>query len=76
MTACSPDAIAASLTAVQRQIVLDGPTSFTEADALPEGLFEEDLDWDRATGDEHFRWSETLLGRQVRDLLERQGEGL
>jgi len=73
MTASSPDAIAARLTAVQRQIVLDGPTNFTQADALPEGLFEEDLDWDRGTGDEHFRWSETFLCRQVRDLLERRG---
>ncbi len=75
MIPSSPEAIAASLTAAQRQIVLDGPTSFTEADAIPEYLFEEDLDWDRETGDEHFHWSETVLGRQVRDLLEAQEQG-
>jgi len=72
MTPSSPEAIAASLTEAQRQIVLDGPTSFAEADAIPEDLFEEDLEWDRETGDEHFHWSETELGRQVRDLLEAQ----
>jgi len=52
--------------------VLHGPTSFSEADAIPEGLFEEDIDWDRETGDEHFHWSATALGRTVRDLIEAQ----
>jgi hypothetical protein len=48
---------------MQREIVLYGPTSFAEADAIPKNLFEEDLNWDRETGDEKFYWAETDLGR-------------
>jgi|GEM_PF-2954593 len=70
MTSMSPNAVLADLNEMQRQIVLHGPTSFSEADAVPEGLFEEDLDWDRETGDEHVHWSATELGRAVRDLIE------
>lgn len=66
------EAIAASLTEAQRQIVLLGPASFTEADAIPEDLFEEDLVWDRETGDERYLWTATELGRRVRDVLEGQ----
>lgn len=69
MTHSSPEAIVASLTGKQRSIVVDGPTSFAEADALPEGLFDEDLVWDRETGDETFFWRETELGHAVRELL-------
>jgi hypothetical protein len=68
----SPEAITASLTAAQRQIVLDGPISFSEADAIPEDLFEEDLVWDRETGEESYFWTVTELGRAVRNLLEAQ----
>lgn len=69
MTEISPEAIAAQLDQRQRDIVEGGPESFAEADALPEGLFEMDLTWDRETGDEHFFWEITELGRKVRDLL-------
>ena len=72
MIPTSPDAIAASLTAAQREIVLYGPTSFSEADAIPEDLFEEDLVWDSETGDENYFWTVTELGRGVRNLLEAQ----
>ena len=72
MIPTSPEAIAASLTAAQREIVLNGPMSFSEADAIPEDLFEEDLVWDRETGDENYFWRATELGRGVRDLLEAQ----
>jgi len=72
MIVSSPEAIVASLTDVQRQIVSCGPTSFAEADAIPEGLFDEDLDWDRETGEERFHWSVTDLGRRVRDVIEAQ----
>jgi hypothetical protein len=72
MILSSPEAIAASLTAAQREIVMDGPTSFSEADAIPEGLFEEDHVWDRETGDESYFWTATDLGRRVRDLIEAQ----
>jgi hypothetical protein len=75
MTRLSPDAVLASLSEMQRQIVPRGPTSFAEADALPEGLFEEDVDWNPETGDEHFHWSATALGCAVRDLLEAQERG-
>jgi len=75
MTHSSPEAIVASLTDLQRTIVVDGPTSFAEADALPEGLFDEDLVWDRETGDETFFWQETELGRGVRELLSTQDLG-
>jgi len=70
MIAISPEAIAASLNAEQREIVLNGPNSFSEADAIPEGLFEEDLVYDRETGKETYFWTPTELGRSVRDLLE------
>jgi len=64
-----PHEIVAGLNAAQRDIVLSGPTSFAEADALPEGLFEGDLSWDRETGDESYSWVETELGQKVRDIL-------
>jgi hypothetical protein len=69
MTAISPEAIAASLNAEQREIVLYGPTSFAEADAIPEDLYDEDLTVEEG-GDEVFFWTATELGRNVRDLLE------
>lgn len=72
MTHLSSEAIAASLNAAQREIVLDGPASFTEADAIPDGLFEEDCAWDPETGDESYFWTATELGREVRDLIEVQ----
>lgn len=74
MESQSPEAIAASLNVAQRAIVLTGPTSFAEADALPKGLFEEDMSWCRETGDERFFWEETERGRQVRALLARETE--
>jgi hypothetical protein len=70
-----PEAIAASLTDLQRDIVLSGPASFAEADAIPDGLFDEDFDWDRETGDETYHWTETALGREVRALLEAREQG-
>jgi len=70
MIAISPEAIIASLDAAQREIVLNGPNSFSEGDAIPEGLFEEDLVYDRETGEEIYFWTLTELGRGVRDLLE------
>jgi hypothetical protein len=73
MSLSSPEAIVASLTDAQRDIVRYGPTSFAEADAIPEDLYDEDLVWDRETGDEDYFWTPTELGRQVRDLLEAQG---
>jgi hypothetical protein len=36
--------------------VLYGPTSFAEADTIPDDLFKEELDWDRETGDEKSYW--------------------
>lgn len=72
MIPISAHTIAANLTPVQRGIVLDGPTSFAQADAIPEGLFEGDLVWDRDTGDESYFWTVTELGLQVRRLIEEQ----
>lgn len=69
MPAPSPAALAARLNATQRDLVLHGPTSFAEADLLPEGLFEHDLSWDRETGDESHFWVETDFGRAVRFCL-------
>jgi hypothetical protein len=69
MIAISPEAIAASLNAEQREIVLYGPTSFAEADAIPEDLYDEDLTVEEG-GDEVFFWTATELGRNVRHLLE------
>jgi len=66
----TPKDIAASLTPEQREIVLRGPQSFAEADAIPEDLFEYDLSWDRESGDEEHFWTPTALGHQVRALLE------
>lgn len=71
----SPEAILAILSETQREILASGPSSFAEADALPEGLFEEESGWDRETGDEWFVWEATDLGREVRALAERRGEG-
>ena len=65
----APAAIAACLDATQRDLVLVGPSSFAEADLLPEGLFEYDLSWDRETGEESHFWVVTDLGRAVRDCL-------
>ena len=66
----SPKAIAESLNGAQREIVRSGPTSFADADAIPEGLFDYDLSWDRDGGDELHVWEPTELGRAVRDLIE------
>jgi len=73
MISPSPEAIAASLNEAQRNIVLRGPTSFAEADAIPKELFDEDLTWDRETGDETFFGEETELGHQVREVLRSEG---
>jgi hypothetical protein len=69
MSPPSPAAIAASLDDAQRDVVLAGPTSFAEADSIPEDLFDYDLDWNPKTGDETHYWVETELGRKVRELL-------
>jgi len=66
----TPASIAASPSQAQRDIILYGPERFEEADAIPEGLFETDVIWDRETGDERIFWEVTDLGRQVRDLLD------
>lgn len=71
MTSRSPEAILASLSAAQREILASGSASIAEADALPEGLFEEDCNWGRETGDEWFVWEPTDPGRGVRALAER-----
>jgi hypothetical protein len=65
----SPEAIAASLNETQREIVLYGPSSFAEADAIPEDLYDEDLTV-QEDGDEVFFWTATELGRRVREVLE------
>lgn len=64
-----PATIAAQLDPAQRDIILSGPISFSEADELPEGLFDYDLSRDRGTGEETHLWTETDLGRQVREVL-------
>lgn len=69
MTELSPDAIAARLVGAQRRIVLSGPISVSEADSLPEGLFDYDLSKNGKTGDETHFWQETDLGRKVRETL-------
>ena len=63
----SPAASAGRLDATQREILLAGPTSFDEADRLPEGLFDYDLSWDGESGEETHLWLETPLGRAVRE---------
>lgn len=73
MDSRSPEKIAAGLTPAQRALLMSGPSSFNEADALPQGLFEEDCHWDRETGDEWFTWEATELGRAVMALVERDG---
>ncbi|WP_067184173.1 hypothetical protein [Sphingopyxis granuli] len=69
MTTTSPDAIAASLSDRQRDIVMSGPQSFAEAHAIPKGLFDEDESWDRDTGDEWHFWKAAELGRAVRAVI-------
>lgn len=71
MIRSSSEAIAASLSEAQREIVLYGPSSFAEADAIPEDLYDEDLTVEEDC-DEVFFWTATELGRQVRALLEAQ----
>jgi len=66
----SAEAIAASLSDAQREIILVGPDSFAEADAIPEDLFDYDLSWDPETGDEEHFWEPTELGRKVRELVQ------
>jgi len=63
-----------SLTAEQRDIVLYGPESFAQADAIPGNLFDEDLDWDGGTGEETHYWTPTALGREVQALLRDEAE--
>jgi len=65
----SPAMIAGRLDAAQRDILLAGPTSFDEADLLPEGLFDYELSWDRESGEETHVWIATPLGRAVRETL-------
>jgi hypothetical protein len=71
MSRLSPQAIAASLNEEQRDIVLCGPTSFAEADTIPEDLYDEDLTVEEG-GEEIFFWTATELGREVRELIEAQ----
>lgn len=73
MDSRSPENIAAGLTPAQRALVLSGPSSFHEADALPQGLFEEDCHWDRETGDEWYIWEATELGEAVRAVVAKGG---
>ena len=63
------EAIVTRIDAAQRELVLDGPDSFAEADSLPDGLFEHDLSWDRESGEESHFWEATELGQAVRELL-------
>jgi len=66
----TPQEIVARLSVEQQDIILSGPDSFREADAIPEGLFEHDVVYDPEEGDESHIWIATDLGRQVRDLIE------
>jgi hypothetical protein len=66
----TPQAIASGLSPKQRDIISSGPENFSEADAIPEGLFEHDLTYDRDEGDETHVWIATDLGRQVRQLID------
>ena len=69
MSTCSPKAIAASLSPVQRDIVACGPTSFAEAAAIPVGLFACGEIWESDSGVEWLVWEPTELGQAVRDHL-------
>ena len=64
-----PHAIVASLSALQRDIVACGPTSFDEANGIPTGLFSCGEIWESDSGDEWLVWEPTELGAMVRDLL-------
>lgn len=68
----TPQAIADALTELQRDIVSCGPTSFAEADAIPEDLFTCGEIWESDSGDEWLVWEPTDLGLAVRDFLERE----
>ena len=65
----TPQSIVDALTAVQRDIVACGPTSFDEAKAIPTGLFSCGEIWESDSGDEWLVWEPTALGARVRDLL-------
>lgn len=68
MSTPSPDEIVASLSEAQRDIVAFGPTSFDEANAIPEGLFACGEIWESDSGDEWLVWEPTVLGEAVRGL--------
>lgn len=59
-----------ALNDTQRDIVACGPTSFEEADAIPEDLFTCSEIWESDSGDEWLVWEPTELGLAVRALLE------
>lgn len=69
----TPEEIVARLSVLQQDIILSGPDSFRDADAIPEGLFEHDVVYDPGEGDESHIWTATDLGRQVRDLIDARG---
>lgn len=62
--------IARALDDMQRDIVACGPTSFEEANAIPENLFTCGEIWESDSGDEWLVWEPTELGLAVRALLE------
>jgi len=65
----SAKVIAAGLTPRQRDIVLSAPENWTEADALPDGLFDYDETYDSETAAESGFWCPTELGHQVRAIV-------
>lgn len=68
----TPQDIVDALTETQRDIVACGPTSFEEADAIPEDLFTCGEIWESDSGAEWLVWEPTELGQAVRDLLAEQ----
>ncbi|MBL9071845.1 MAG: hypothetical protein JNM03_17825 [Sphingopyxis sp.] len=65
----TPQEIADALSDTQRDIVACGPTSFEEAEAIPEDLFTCGEIWESDSGDEWLVWEPTELGLAVRELL-------
>jgi hypothetical protein len=61
--------IANGLTATRREFVRYGRKSFAQVDAIPEDLFDEDLEWNSETGEEIHHWKPTAIGQTVQALL-------
>ncbi len=70
MTAPIALGIVARPSARQRDIIAARPGRFSDADAIPDDLFDRDFRGDGDSGDETHIWILTDLGRDVRDLIE------